>query len=106
MTPEEFQRLLDDTTSQEDIVPQNYEQYGDLRIEWSYPEEKPMAWLRALRNKKLTESDWRASRDLPEMSQEWKDYRQALRDLPSNSNPTLSDNGELLGVEWPVPPSS
>ena len=36
--------------------------------------------LRNLRNAKLQETDWRATSDLT-MSDEWKTYRQALRDI-------------------------
>lgn len=32
------------------------------------------------------------------------DYRQALCDLPANSTPTLDENGNLTGVEWPTKP--
>ena len=39
------------------------------------------------------------------MTQEQKDYRQALRDLPSNtSNPKIDENGNLTGVTWPTKP--
>ena len=50
-----------------------------------------------MRNDKLAETDWMANSDVT-MSDEWKTYRQALRDLPANtsdpSNPT-----------WPTEPS-
>ena len=56
-----------------------------------------MEFLRDERNIRLQETDWRASTDLT-MSDDWKNYRQALRDLPANTsdpkNPT-----------WPTPPS-
>jgi len=57
------------------------------------------AWsnLRAKRTKLLAESDWMANSDVT-MSDAWRTYRQALRDLPSNTtdpaNPT-----------WPTKPS-
>ena len=35
------------------------------------------------RDRILAETDWRAVKDRT-MSQAWKDYRQALRDLPQN----------------------
>ena len=38
--------------------------------------------VRAERNAKLADSDWRASQDVT-MSDAWRDYRQALRDVPS-----------------------
>jgi hypothetical protein len=53
--------------------------------------------LRTKRNELLKESDWRASSDLS-MSDEWKTYRQALRDLPATTsdpiNPTWPDEPE------------
>ena len=58
---------------------------------------QPLADLRGMRNDKLAETDWMANSDVT-MSDEWKTYRQALRDLPANtsdpSNPT-----------WPTKPS-
>ncbi len=57
------------------------------------------AWeqMRGKRNQLLANSDWRGMSDLT-MSDAWKSYRQALRDLPANTadpaNPT-----------WPEEPS-
>jgi len=47
--------------------------------------ERDVTWeqVRRLRNQALADSDWRAVKDRT-MSQAWKDYRQALRDLPQN----------------------
>jgi len=39
--------------------------------------------VRAERDQALAESDWRAVNDRT-MSQAWKDYRKALRDLPQD----------------------
>jgi len=52
--------------------------------------------VRAERNAKLADSDWRASQDVT-MSDEWRDYRQALRDVPSQL-PSSS-------ITWPTEPS-
>ena len=56
-----------------------------------------MEILRIKRNKKLAQSDWMANSDF-NMTDTWKTYRQALRDLPANTadpkNPT-----------WPTEPS-
>ena len=58
-------------------------------------------YLRSNRNKLLAESDWIVTKSLETgvgVSTDWKNYRQALRDLPANTtdweNPT-----------WPTPPS-
>jgi len=65
----------------------------------------PMAELRRQRERKLTECDWRASSDVT-LSDAWKAYRVALRDLPStSSSPTLDSNGVLGNVTWPTEPS-
>jgi len=44
-----------------------------------------MTWqqVRRERDQALKDSDWRAVKDRT-MSQAWKDYRQALRELPQN----------------------
>jgi len=65
---------------------------------------EPMRVLRKERNQKLAQTDWRASSDLT-LSSEWSTYRQALRDLPANSSPTLDSDGNLQNVTWPNEPS-
>ena len=58
---------------------------------------KPMADLRAERDRRLAETDWWASSDLT-MSSERISYRQDLRDIPSSAT-SLDD------VSWPTKPS-
>ena len=53
-----------------------------------------MRLLRAERNNRLDRTDWRASSDLT-LSDAWKTYRQALRDLPASASPTLDSDGNL-----------
>ncbi len=65
--------------------------------------EYPIQLLREERNRKLAETDWRASSDLT--LGEWATYRQALRDLPSTATPTLDDDGNLQNVTWPSEPT-
>tara|TARA_B100000427_G_scaffold288414_1_gene263558 strand:- start:45 stop:404 length:360 start_codon:yes stop_codon:yes gene_type:complete len=66
----------------------------------------PMKLLREERNRLLQETDWRASSDLI-ISEEWKIYRQRLRDLPEGNAPDLNSDGSLdkTSVNWPTPPS-
>ena len=47
--------------------------------------EQDFSWVqvRKERNRALLDCDWRAVKDRT-MSQAWKDYRTALRDLPQN----------------------
>ncbi len=65
-----------------------------------------MNLLRLERNLRLAETDWRASSDLT-LSDAWKTYRQALRDLPASASPSLDSNYELdlTSVTWPTEPS-
>ena len=67
---------------------------------------EPMRILRIERNRLLQETDWRASSDLI-ISEEWKIYRQRLRDLPEGNSPDLNSNGTLdkTSINWPTPPS-
>ena len=48
--------------------------------------------IREERNEKLGATDWRASSDLT-ISDAWKNYRQALRDITTQSNP--------YNITWP-----
>lgn len=53
--------------------------------------------LRIRRNQLLKESDWTQSRDVfLSNDEEWKTYRQQLRDLPKNTDP--------MNPEWPTKP--
>ena len=53
--------------------------------------------LRFKRNRLLTETDWMANSDVT-MSDEWKTYRQALRDLPANTS-------DPANPTWPTKPN-
>ena len=64
---------------------------------------EPMRLLRQERNRRIAETDWRFRSDLTP-SQEWIDYCQALRDLPSTASPELDENGQLINVTWPTKP--
>jgi len=66
--------------------------------------EVPMKRLREERDQKLAKTDWWAGKDVT-MSQARKDYRQALRDLPSTAEPTLDEQGNLTNVTWPTKPT-
>ena len=73
--------------------------------------EEPMRLLREERTRRLSESDWMANSDVT-MSDEWKTYRQELRDLPKThpvnyGDPKLDSNGNLdmSSITWPTPPS-
>ena len=68
---------------------------------------EPMRILRIERDKRIAKTDWRASVDLT-LSNDWKAYRQDLRDLPAQQTPKLLSNGQLdpSSISWPPEPSS
>lgn len=60
----------------------------------------PDKWIqiRAKRDKLMAQSDWMAMPDSPAISDAWKTYRAALRDLPASQ----SDPDDIV---FPDPPS-
>ena len=61
--------------------------------------ERRMSYLRDERNRLLAETDWMGNSDVT-MSADWKTYRQALRDITSQ---TPSDD-EMSNITWPKKP--
>jgi hypothetical protein len=56
--------------------------------------------IRAIRNRLLEESDWTALVDTPfsiEKKAQWQEYRQALRDVPTQNSP--------YEIIWPTKPT-
>ena len=66
---------------------------------------EPMRLLRFERDRRIKLTDWRASSDLT-LSDAWKTYRQALRDITTQT-PKLNSEYELdlTSVIWPTEPS-
>ena len=66
---------------------------------------EPMRLLRIERNKKIAETDWRMLPDHTP-SDDWINYRQALRDLPASATPKLGFDYELdfSSFTWPTEP--
>ena len=66
---------------------------------------EPMRLLRIERDKKIALTDWRV---LPDQtpSDDWINYRQALRDLPASASPKLDSGGQLdfSSFTWPTEP--
>tara|TARA_B110000503_G_C7016602_1_gene357983 strand:+ start:513 stop:866 length:354 start_codon:yes stop_codon:yes gene_type:complete len=62
---------------------------------------QPLKELRTKRNKVISSTDYLFTSDFPhatpEKKQEWLDYRQALRDFPSNAE-------DPANPVWPTPP--
>jgi len=61
---------------------------------------KDVDWktVRSERDQALKDSDWRALKDVV-LSTPWRDFRQALRDLPQN-HAEANDAAD----SWPTPP--
>lgn len=72
------------------------------------PEPEPIPaieQLRMQRNSLLVQTDWRMVSDYPGSNQtEWQTYRQALRDITTQT-PSLDSDGDLTGIIWPTPPT-
>ena len=74
----------------------------NCKVETCSEEEKNAAiasqWsnIREDRDEKLKETDWRATSDRT-LTDNWRDYRQALRDVPTQADP--------FNITWPNPPS-
>ena len=64
-----------------------------------------MRLLRIERDTRIAKTDWRASSDLT-LATAWKTYRQALRDITTQT-PKLGSDYELdlTSVTWPTEPS-
>jgi len=85
-----------------------WEDEGDAPVQADLEAEKPaiknilgFEQLRYNRDKKLAETDWvvtKANETGVAESNEWKTYRQALRDLPSNTT-------DPFNPTWPTKPS-
>ena len=72
---------------------------------------EPFRLLREERNRRLAECDWIVTKNAEygyNISKEWRNYRQALRDLPNltYSPPKIDESGNLKmdSVAWPTPP--
>ena len=68
-----------------------------------------LKYFRAVRNKKLADSDWTQAPDSPlsdTKKAEWATYRQALRDLTKTATPKfLSNSPKLDKSDFPKEPS-
>ena len=92
-----------------------YKMVNGVRIQFTAEEEKArdleeqawadgaparrMANLREQRNILLAETDWMGNSDVT-MSNDWKTYRQALRDI-TKTTPT---DDQLSNITWPKKP--
>ena len=56
------------------------------------------AEVRAERDKRIAATDWTVLGDAKTTKADWREYRQALRDVPEQA-------GFPYAVQWPVPPA-
>jgi len=97
-----FKKVNDEFTQDESLFGFTYQD-----VENKYKELKdaePMRLLRLERNRLLQETDWMANSDVV-MTDAWKTYRQALRDLPTTATPEINEYGELINITWPEKPN-
>jgi len=73
------------------------EHFADGRDDVVHSRDVTWSEVRAHRDDALTASDWRALKDVT-LPNPWKEYRQALRDLPEHD--TANDAADA----WPVAP--
>ena len=70
-----------------------------------YVDAEPLRQLREERNERLKETDWWAMGDMIDsMTNDQKNYRKTLRDLPTTATPKLDEDGNLTNVTWPTKP--
>ena len=83
--------------------PNSYSYWNVVTKEWTFDNTKFLALLRQERTSRLASSDWTQALDCQlsgNVQAQWRAYRQALRDIPTNyaSAQTLNEVG------WPTPP--
>lgn len=71
--------------------------------------EAALEILREKRNIILKRSDIYVLPDYPHISEDvkqaWISYRTSLRELTNTQNPSLSEEGILLNITWPIDPN-
>ena len=63
--------------------------------------------FRVERNNLLSLSDWTQMPDCQltnDKKIEWATYRQALRDLPAKTTPSINERENLTNITWPAKP--
>ena len=81
------------------MVNRSYRVYDGPDIIEEGKHDVTWAQVRAARDQELEDTDWRAVKDRT-MSQAWKDYRTALRDLPQEH-----DTANAACDAWPEAPA-
>ena len=103
LRPNQTWQVVDDGASTQELV---YDASNsqpvpteDELLEESGKTKVKLDWrdLRRVRDNKLAATDWMANSDVT-MSDAWKTYRQALRDLPANTS-------DPVNPTWPTEPT-
>lgn len=77
------------------MQPNQYTRFNHATGEWQFDSELAWALVRQRRDSLLTACDWRALSDVGQSSA-WLDYRQALRDITKQPDPS--------NIIWPPLP--
>ena len=111
---EEFNSMFRKVTGSKDGTAIESADPKDFGTTWKAVSDKktelvnaePMRLLRVERDRLLAETDWMANSDVT-LADNWKTYRQQLRDLPAGASPKLSADGSLdmSSVTFPTKPS-
>lgn len=85
--------------SQDHLIPEGFREVSGAELDGlRRPTPLTAGEARAIRDARLTASDWTQGRDVPEsLSAKWAPYRQALRDLPTAA-------GFPESIAWPNEP--
>lgn len=79
------------------VRPSDYVKFDFVMHQWVSDDVVASLALRDERNRRLKSSDWTQVPDAPVDREAWAEYRQALRDLPANTD-------DPRNVVWPEPP--
>ena len=92
---------LDGTTTTTLDDPNSQEELKNEVNEFASKQNDNMDVLRDWRTSQLKETDWMAYEDSPTMSDEWKTYRQKLRNLPTSTGANLY---RIPDADFPIAP--
>jgi hypothetical protein len=101
-----------DGTTWDSVVFENIVKPGDEAYEYALYKLTNVGAIKKMREERnalLDQSDKYVIIDYPHRLeldiQNWVDYRQALRNLPTTARPTLDEDGKLKDVVWPTVPT-
>lgn len=86
------------------LPPNRHAVWNHDSLSWEWDHELLLKDVRTERNRRLILCDWTQGLDVPfseSQLQEWRDYRQALRNLPDN----VGEISSIQEVNWPTTPS-